>query len=63
MNITKLAKLSGIRYSIVKKEVEELSNKGYVEIDVLGKVIVVRVNYTSEKIIILKNLLDLLDEI
>ncbi|WP_338601435.1 hypothetical protein V6M85_00105 [Sulfolobus tengchongensis] len=57
MNITKLYRLSKIRYDKLKKELDELQRMKLVEILGDSKKIV-RLNYSNPKVVILINLLE-----
>ncbi|EWG08234.1 MAG: hypothetical protein ASUL_01230 [Candidatus Aramenus sulfurataquae] len=63
LSVSKLAKLSGVRFSILKEELEYLKGKEYIEVIEVGRVKVVKLNYSNHKVIILRNLLEEIEEI
>jgi hypothetical protein len=63
LSLTKLSKLSKVRFSVLKREILVLKDKGYVEIIDSGRIKVARLNYSNQKVIILKNLLEELEDI
>jgi len=63
LSLTRLSRLSKVRFSVLKREILILKNKGYIEIIDSGRVKIVRLNYSNQKVIILKNLLEELEDI
>lgn len=63
MSLTKLAEAAGVRYQTAKTEIENLEKKGYVEIFSSGRVRIVKLNLENRKVIIMKNLLEELDDL
>ncbi len=63
LSVSKLAKFSGVRFSVLKEELEYLKGKEYVEVVEMGRARVVRLNYSNQKVIILRNLLEEIEEI
>jgi len=63
INITRLAKVTGLRYDVLERNLAYLSQRNYVEIMQLGRSKVVRLNYSNPKVIIVKDLLEELSEL
>ncbi len=63
LSLTRLSRLSKVRFSVLKREILILKNKGYIEIIDSGRVKIARLNYSNQKVIILKNLLEELEDI
>ncbi|QKQ99560.1 winged helix-turn-helix transcriptional regulator [Metallosphaera tengchongensis] len=63
LSISNLARKSGIRFNTVKEEVEELERDGLVEILESKRVKIVKINLTNRKVIILRNLIEELEDI
>jgi intein-encoded DNA endonuclease-like protein len=63
INISKLSRLTNIRYDILKKELINLQNMGYIEIITQGRAKIIRLNFSNPKIIILMNLIEQLEKI
>jgi len=63
MSLTKLAQEAGVRYWTARSEVEQLERNGYVEVFSSGRVRIVRVNLENRKVIIVKTLLEELEDI
>ncbi|MQL54506.1 hypothetical protein GFB69_01735 [Acidianus ambivalens] len=61
--ISNLSKLARVKFNVLKRELNYLSEKGYIEILSGERAKIVRLNYTNQKIIILKNLLEELDDL
>lgn len=63
INISRLAKISKIKYDILQRELEVLKNKGYIDIIKLGRSTIIRPNLSNQKLLIIKNLLEELMEL
>ncbi|BFH73535.1 hypothetical protein SJAV_14790 [Sulfurisphaera javensis] len=63
MNITKLAKETGIKYQTLLKNIEFLEQKKIIEVIKGEKSKIIRLNYSNPKVIILKNLFEELEDI
>ncbi|MUM64757.1 hypothetical protein D1867_05760 [Acidianus infernus] len=61
--ISNLSKLARVKFNVLKRELNYLSEKGYIEILSGERAKIVRLNYANQKIIILKNLLEELDDL
>ncbi|MBP1357155.1 MAG: hypothetical protein JZD40_01510 [Sulfolobus sp.] len=63
VNITRLAKLTRLRYDTLKKELDFLAQYKIIEIIGTGRAKVIKLNYTNPKVIILKNLIEELESL
>lgn len=63
LSISGLSKKAKVKFPVLKRELNFLLEKGYVEILTGKRSKIVRLNYTNQKIIILKNLLEELEEL
>ncbi|AWR98244.1 hypothetical protein DFR86_05330 [Acidianus sulfidivorans JP7] len=63
LSISNLSKKSKVKFYVLKRELDYLSEKGYIEILSGERNKIIRLNYTNQKILILKNLLEELEEL
>ncbi|AWR99680.1 hypothetical protein [Metallosphaera hakonensis] len=63
MPISNLARRAKLRFVITKREVSALEKMGLVELYDSGRVKVVKINMTNRKVIILRNLIEELEEL
>ncbi|AKV75406.1 hypothetical protein MsedC_2097 [Metallosphaera sedula] len=61
--ISLVARESRLRFDIAKREIAEMERKGLVEILDSGRVKLVRINMTNRKVIILRNLIEELEDL
>jgi len=57
VNITRLVKLSGLHYNLVKKHVEYLSSLGIVKVKNIGRIKIVEANFEDPKVVALRDLI------
>lgn len=57
VNITRLVKLSGLHYNLVKKHVEYLSSLGIVKVKSLGRIRIVEANFDDPRVVALRDLI------
>ncbi|WP_048099899.1 hypothetical protein [Candidatus Acidianus copahuensis] len=63
LTVTKLSKLSGVKPWIVKRELDFLSKSGYIDLIEGSRSTIVKLNYSNQKVIILMNLLQEIEEL
>ncbi|BCS91740.1 hypothetical protein L3N51_00853 [Metallosphaera sp. J1] len=61
--ISLLARESRLRFDIAKREIAEMERKGLVEVLDSGRVKIVKINMTNRKVIILRNLIEELEDL
>jgi DNA-binding MarR family transcriptional regulator len=62
VNVTKLSRLTGVNYNSLKRELDYLQDKGYVEVLHLGRAKVVRLNLSNRKVLVLRSFLEEMED-
>lgn len=57
VNITRLVKLSGLHYNLVKRHVEYLSSLGIIKVKNIGRIKIVEANFEDPRVVALRDLI------
>ncbi|BBD72575.1 hypothetical protein HS1genome_0964 [Sulfodiicoccus acidiphilus] len=63
VNITRLLRLTGLRYDVLERNLKYLEEKRYVEVTRLGRSRIVRLNFSNPQVIVIRDLLEELSEL
>ena len=63
VNISRIARETGLNYSYVRKYLNELKSAGIVNERIFGRAKMYSINYTSSKALLVRDLLRVLDEV